>query len=119
MHSLHRNTGCRGCLYVLLIIASFIKYVPRYAEGQVETCAIVRLAYMDSYSSEEYLWKVGSPWRNDILCGYFCGRDEQCLSFTFNPVSKVCKGKKNGSERGVYKESIYEPRHVISNNVVN
>ena len=47
MHSLHRNTGCRGCLYVLLIIASFIKYVPRYAEGQMETCAIVRLAYMD------------------------------------------------------------------------
>ena len=90
MYSLRVNVGCCGCLYVLLIIAS---YIPRYTEANVETCAIVRLAYMDGYSSEEYLWKVGSPWQNDILCGYLCGRDEQCLSFTYNLMSKVCKGK--------------------------
>ena len=107
MHSLHVNTGCRGCPYILLIIVSFIKYVPRYTEGQVETCAIVRLAYMDGYSSEEHLWEVGSPWRNDILCGYICGRDEHCLSFTFNPVSKVCKGKKKRlGERGLQRERL-------------
>ena len=97
MYSSHVNFVCCGCPYVLLIIAS---YIPRYTEANVETCNIVRLAYMDGYSSEEYLWNVGSPWQNDILCGYLCGRDEQCLSFTFNLMSKVCKGKKSSLNRG-------------------